>query len=475
MKSSSPRPSHQRTSRSQPGRSRSASSQSARTRQASRERAAAKGETVEEEVEISAIGSRGDGLALAADGTHLFVPYSTAGDRWRVAIRQDAQALARGEGLRGEPVELLAAGPDRAEPACRHFGRCGGCTLQHLTAEAYEGWKVNQVRSALNRVGLDEVPVERLVTCQPGSRRRARLAALKRGGKVWLGFNERMSHRLVDVEDCPVLTPRLMALVAPLRQMLVGLLPDGGDCDVMLADLAGGIDMLLIGPKRLGAGERDQLIGFAMTEVARISWRASDSSGIEPVASRRPVMVEFDGLAVQPPPGTFLQASAEGEAALVSAVLAAINERVAAGKPVRRIADLFAGLGTFSVPLSRIAAVHAVDGESPPLSALNKAAGALRLVTEPRDLFETPLTVKELSRFDAVVFDPPRAGATAQAAMLAQSRVPLVIGVSCNPSSFVRDARVLVDGGYRLVSVTPVDQFLWSTHIELVGVFQRQG
>lgn len=424
-------------------------------------------------MDITSIGSRGDGLAVGSDGTRLFVPFTTAGDRWRVAVRPNAQAAGKGEGLRAEPVELLTAGPDRAEPACQHFGRCGGCTLQHLTDDAYAGWKVGQLRAALVRVGLGDVPVEGLVACRPGTRRRARLAALKRGGKVWLGFNERMSHRLVDVEDCPVLTPRLLALVAPLRQMLAGLLSDGGDCDVMLSDLDGGIDMLMIGPRRLGSAERDLMVGFAPEAVARISWRADDHAGIEPVASRRPAVVRFGDITLHPPPGVFLQASVEGENALVAAVMAVVKELVDTGRPPRRIADLFAGLGTFSVPLSRIAAVHAVEGESQPLAALNKAAGSLRLVTEARDLFEKPLTTRELSRFDVVVFDPPRAGAAAQAAMLALSKVPVVIAVSCNPASFVRDARVLVDGGYQLVKVTPVDQFLWSTHIELVGVFRR--
>nr|WP_114861511.1 methyltransferase [Azospirillum brasilense] len=416
------------------------------------------------EVTVTEVGARGDGIA-SFDDAKLFVPLTVPGDRVRVAVKEPANT--KGDGLRADLLEILEAGPGRAAPPCSHFGTCGGCTLQHMEDAAYAAWKVGLVQGALARVGLGDVPMEPLSRTPAAARRRARFAALKRGRRVWLGFNERMSHRLTDLAECPVLRSGLFALVEPLRGLLLSVLPDGGACDVIATDLEGGIDLVLVGPRSLDRAARERLVAFGEAEgVARISWQADERGTPEPIAHRRPLAVSFAGLPVTPPPGAFLQASAEGEAALVAAVLANIGEP-------KRVADLFAGLGTFAVPLAQRAAVHAVEGDAPALAALNKAAGALRLTTERRDLFENPLTAKELARFDAVVFDPPRAGAAAQAQALAGSKVPRVVAVSCNPATFARDARTLVDGGYVLSRVYPVDQFLWSAHVEVVGVFSR--
>ncbi len=415
------------------------------------------------DVTIAEVGARGDGVAQA-EGLRIFVPLTVPGDRARVRI---ADPAGKGDGVRAELLELLAPGPGRGEPACRHFGRCGGCTLQHMGDDAYAAWNVALVQGMLARVGLGDTPLEALSRTPPGARRRARFAALKRGKRVWFGFNERQSHRLSDLEECPVLTPRLLALVEPLRTLLTDLLPDGGDCDIVTTDLEGGIDLLLVGPRSLDLAARERLVAFEPEAVARIAWQADDRGTPEPVANRRPAAIRFADVPILPPPGAFLQASAEGEAALVDAVRRAVGE-------ASRLADLFAGLGTFSIPLSQQAAVHAVEGDAAAVAVLGKAVQGRRLTVERRDLFERPLTAKELGRFDAVVFDPPRAGAAAQAAALAASKVPLAVGVSCNPSTFARDARTLVDGGYRLVRVHPVDQFLWSAHVELVGVFERR-
>ncbi|WP_448203695.1 class I SAM-dependent RNA methyltransferase [Azospirillum sp. sgz302134] len=415
------------------------------------------------ELTVSEVGARGDGIA-SLDGAKVFVPLTVPGDRVRVRLKEAANA-AKGDGLRADLLEILEPGPGRGTAPCGHFGTCGGCTLQHMTDEGYAAWKVGLVRGALARVGL-EAPMEPLSRTPPAARRRARFAALKRGKRVWFGFNERLSHRLVDLAECPVLVPRLTALVEPLRGLLLAILPEGGDCDVIATDLEGGIDLVLVGPRSLDRAARERLVAFDEGSVARISWQPDDRGAPEPIAHRRPVAVRFAGVPVTPPPGAFLQASAEGEAALVAAVTDNIGE-------ARRVADLFAGLGTFSVPLAQRAAVHAVESDAAALAALNKASGALRLTTERRDLFENPLTAKELARFDAVVFDPPRAGASAQAQALAASKVPLVVAVSCNPATFARDARILADGGYALKRVYPVDQFLWSAHVEVVGVFGR--
>ena len=424
-----------------------------------RSRSQAPARTVE--LTVAEIGARGDGIA-PFEGARVFVPLTVPGDRVRVRLGE-----SKGDGVRGELLELLAPGPGRGAAACGHFGTCGGCTLQHMDDTAYASWKVDLVRTALARVRLDAVPFAPLARTATGGRRRARLAALRRGKRVWLGFNERLSHRLVDLAACPVLVPRLEALAEPLRAVLAAVLPDGGSCDAVVADLEGGIDLLLVGPPSLDRAARERLVAFAEAAgVARLSWQASDRGEPEPVAHRSPVVVRFAGVPVVPPPGAFLQASAAGEAALVSAVLENVGE---AG----RVADLFAGLGTFSIPLAQRAAVHAVEGEGPAMAALGRAVHGLRLTTETRDLFDKPLTPKELARFDAVVFDPPCAGAAEQAKALAQSKVPVVVAVSCNPASFARDARTLVDGGYAFKRVYPVDQFLWSAHVELVGVFGR--
>jgi 23S rRNA (uracil1939-C5)-methyltransferase len=418
------------------------------------------------DVAIAEIGGRGDGIAMA-EGARLFVPLTVPGDRARVRVAESLEAgTGKGEGVRAELLEILEPGAGRGDPVCRHFGRCGGCTLQHLSEAAYRAWNVALVQGCLARVGLADTSLESLACTPPGARRRARFAALKRGKRVWFGFNERQSHRLADLEECPILTPRLLAMIEPLRALLGRLLPDGGDCDVVTTDLEGGIDLLLVGPRRLDRAAREALVGFEPESVARIAWQADNRSGAEPVANRRPAVVRFAGVPIVPPPGAFLQASAQGEAALVAAVRDAVGS---AG----RVADLFAGLGTFSIPLSQQAAVHAVEGDAGAVAALSKAVQGLRLTVERRDLFEQPLTAKELGRFDAVVFDPPRAGAAAQAEALAVSKVRRVVGVSCNPATFARDARTLVDGGYRLLKVYPVDQFLWSAHVELVGVFER--
>lgn len=413
---------------------------------------------------ITAIGARGDGLA-EVDGRRVFVPFTVPGDRVRVRLCSDKVS---NEAERAEIIDVLEPGPTRATAVCPHFGTCGGCTIQHLADDAYVAWKRGLIQAALARVGLEQVPLMPLARTPPATRRRARFAVLKRGRRIWLGFNERLSHRLVDVTACPVLLPQLVAVLEPLRTVLAAVLSDGGRADAVVTRLDDGIDLLLIGPSRLDRTARERLARFAeMAGIARLSWQADDHGHPEPLAHRLPVSIRFGSATVIPPPGAFLQASAAGESALRAVVEDAVGGAI-------RIADLFAGVGTFSIPLAKgKASVNAVEGNPAAIEALARSVGGLRLTTAKRDLFKDPLTVKELDRFDAVVFDPPRAGAAAQVAMLAASKVPMVVGVSCNPVTFARDARTLVDGGYTLTRIVPVDQFLWSAHIELAGVFVR--
>ncbi|HYD32392.1 MAG TPA: class I SAM-dependent RNA methyltransferase, partial [Azospirillaceae bacterium] len=297
-------------------------------------------------------------------------------------------------------------------------------------------------------------------------------AARRIGRKgVMLGFNERQSNKIVGLEECAVLDSAIVAVIEPLRAALAGLdLPEGETVDIAVARLGTGLDMLLTGPASLTREARERLGAFAEgIDLARLSWRPKASADSEPVAHRRAVLARFGDADVPVPPAAFLQASRAGEEALVAAAVKAVGEAAS-------VADLFAGCGTFTFPLAARAAVHAVEGDAAALSALTQAAHAQpgrRITTERRDLARDPLTAKELSRYQAVVFDPPRVGAGAQADALAQSSVPVAVGVSCNPATFARDARRLVDGGFRLERVVPVDQFLWSPHVELVGVFRR--
>lgn len=413
---------------------------------------------------IDRIGGRGDGIA-EFQGRPVYVPFTAPGDEIRARLEG-----RRGDGQAATLTEILAPGPDRQAPACRHFGQCGGCALQHLKPEAYRAWVRERVRLALAHQGLGDVPVAQPLSTEPGGRRRAALAVRRTARGVVLGFHARRSHRIVDLAECPVLSPDLAGLIPPLRDLLARVLKPGEGAAMALAALDGGRDVTITADREPGLAVREALAAFAQArDLARLSWQSGEQPA-EPVAQRRPCTLRLGDVPVAVPPGAFLQASLAGERALVGLVAAAVDGAA-------RIADLFAGIGTFSFPMAERCPVHAVEVDDEAIAALRAAANgaglAGRVTAEARNLFRDPLTPDELARFDAVVFDPPRAGAAAQAEQLAASRVPVVVGVSCNPVSFARDAACLVGGGYRLEAVTPVDQFLWSEHVELVGVFRR--
>lgn len=348
---------------------------------------------------------------------------------------------------------------------CRHFGRCGGCAHQDMPDDAYRALKRSTVVEALAQHGLYDCDVAELVAVGPGTRRRAVFKAAKVGGAVALGFHATASHDIVDMHECRVLTPALFALTSGLRQMLAALLRDGEKTDVAVCETANGADVTLALKRRPDA---------AMTaEAARWAARltlARLSCNDDVLAELAPPQVAIGAARVRLPRDGFLQPSAEGEAILQARVCEAL-----AG--AKAVADLFAGCGTFALPLAEAARVHAVDADGAALAALAAAARtAARLkpvTTQTRNLFKLPLGEAELRPFDAVVLDPPRAGALAQARLLAGCGVRRIAYVSCNPASFARDARVLVAGGYALATVVPVDQFLWSSHIELVATFAR--
>jgi len=420
----------------------------------------------EAEVEIIELGARGDGIARAPDGSPLYVPFALPGDRVRVRL-----GAARGNGAEARLLAVVAPGPGRIEPACLHFGTCGGCALQHLDADRYRDWKRDLIVTALARRGLEADEVLPVVTTPPESRRRAILTAVRRSDDLLLGFNARATNTVIDLAECPVLEPAIVALLPALRSVLAEVLPKGGRAVAAATATDGGLDLVLVGPIRDGVRARERLAAFAHdNDLARIAVRLPDQRQAEPVAERRPVRAVWGGVAVELPPGAFLQASAAGEAALTGFVTDAV-----AG--ARTVADLYAGCGTFTLPLATAgAAVHAVDGDEAAMTALQRAAAAAalnRVTVEQRDLARRPLFAEALGRFQAVLFDPPRAGAREQAAALAASPVERVVAISCNPGTFARDARILADGGYRLARLLPVDQFLWSPQMELAALFLR--
>jgi 23S rRNA (uracil1939-C5)-methyltransferase len=423
------------------------------------------------EIGIDAIGARGDGVATL-DGRRLFIPFAAPGDRLRVRIESEDK-----DGLRGAIVDRLAAGAGRRAPLCRHFGECGGCVAQHLDDPAYADWKSAVLRDALIRRGI-ETAIAALHRIPPGTRRRARLKARRRPDGVALGFFAPLSHRVVDLDECPVLVPPLAAILPALRDALAGLLTMGATADVAVTASETGVDLVLDLPQRADSALLARAAQLAeAADLARVSVRRSGAgrqpAGLpEPAAQRRRVQVRFGGVPVDLPPDAFLQPTEDGERFLASAVLEVLGES-------RRVADLYCGCGAFALPLLETGRqVRAADSAADHVAALDAAArragfGA-QLRAEARDLDRRPLLGDDLAGLDAVVLDPPRPGAPQQAKALAVSAVPTVVYVSCNPASFARDARVLIDGGYSLESVRPLDQFVFSPHLELVGVFRRQ-
>jgi 23S rRNA (uracil1939-C5)-methyltransferase len=409
-------------------------------------------------VTIDHVGGLGDGVAEGPDG-RLHVPFTAPGDRVRVLPGAKGKA---------QLLEVIEPGPARATPPCRHFGRCGGCALQHLTGDFIADWKRQRVVEALSRVGLDDTHVARTIAVPPGTRRRATLAATRVGKRVLLGFAERASHRLVDLTECAVLRRELAALIGLLRAQLPTLLNAGETADFALTATETGIDCVMIRERPLTLADREALAAFAeAADLARVAWRAGTMKPAEPVAARRSPTIRIADRMVPLSAGTFLQPSSEGQDALTLHVLGALKDATGG------IADLFCGLGTFALPASKIAPVTAYDSDVTGIAALNAAVRGLRVKAMARDLFREPVTARELVDFSAVILDPPRAGAEAQARMLADSGVETIVYVSCNPVSFARDGAILAAGDYELEQVTPVDQFQWSPHTELVGIFRR--
>lgn len=363
-----------------------------------------------------------------------------------------------------------------ATPACRHFGTCGGCALQHLASDDYRAGKRALVTEALARHGLDTGCVVDLVSVPPASRRIARFGARATAQGVVLGFTERAGRNLIDVEECPVLLPQMVGALPKLRALAAIVLKRGAFADIPVTRTDLGLDVVLRTEAEPDRDARTRL-AEAAAGFARVSWQQAgrDRRHVggppEPIAVFKPARVTFSGVPVDLPPAAFLQPTCEGEEVLVREVLAALGGR-------KRVADLYAGLGPFTLALAKAGThVRAVEMDPAMTQALDAAARRSGLgpmvEAETRDLVRRPLQRAECDRLDGVVIDPPRPGAATQARELAASTIPVIVYASCNPQSFAPDARVLVDGGYRLERVLPLDQFLWSPHVELAAVFRR--
>jgi 23S rRNA (uracil1939-C5)-methyltransferase len=395
------------------------------------------------EVTIESLGQHGDGIAEIA-GERVFVPFTLPGERVEIAR----------DGERGTLLRILAPSAERAAPISPYFGACGGCALQHLGREAYAGFKRGLVVSALQHAGI-ATEVEPLVDATGLGRRRATLHVRKAAA----GYMRAKSHEVLDIDACPILVPVLQRNAPRIARALQTL---AGDSDIAFTATDTGLDLSVKSERKLRPA---QLAGFAQAhKLARLTFNG------DTVFMARPPLVKMGKAAVEIPPASFLQATEAAEATLARLVLEGVGL-------AKSVADLFSGVGPFTLRLAATSRVYAADSDKPAIAALQKAVnhtqGLKPVDSKARDLFRDPLAPIELNPFDAVVFDPPRAGAEAQSRELARSKVKTVVAVSCEPKTFARDAAILIAGGYRLERVVPVDQFAYSTHVEVVGMFRR--
>ncbi|HPI47867.1 MAG TPA: class I SAM-dependent RNA methyltransferase [Hyphomonadaceae bacterium] len=403
---------------------------------------------------IDRLGAQGDGVATH-DGKQVFAPLTLAGEIVTAEIDRD----------RARVIEITTPSADRVAPRCPHYGECGGCSLQHLADARYLEFKREQVVTALSFLQID-TPVDPVIAIAPRSRRRAVFAAHRVGKAIAIGFHSRRSHRIVPITDCAVVTPSVLALLPKLERIAAICAPPKDALTVSVTETITGFDVALNGvAKAFRADGRIRAIQTAgEIGLARLSINGD-------VAMERAAPTLRAGAAhLTPPPGGFLQACEASEAAMLALVKEAIGDS-------RKVVDLFAGSGTFSLPLASTATIHAVEGDEAALASLDRAArkaqGLKPVTVEKRDLFRRPLTRADLKRFDAAIIDPPRAGAEDQTRELAASTVKRVAMVSCNAQTFARDLQIMASAGWRATRITPIDQFLWSPHIEVVAQLRR--
>lgn len=407
-----------------------------------------------DEIEIVRLGGEGDGVGEGSAGA-VYVPRALPGER--VVLGADGAWTVQGD----------ASSQRRSEALCPHFPACGGCTLQHMDETLYRAWKSQLLTSALARQGLNVV-VEPMLSVPLHSRRRATLSGRHTPSGFVFGFHAIRSHEIVPITQCAVLAPAIVGALEGLRQIAARAAPrPDGEARLSVLATRDGLDVTV----SAGRGPPDRLM---VTDLARIVAPVPVvrlTVNGETAVQRATPTIPLAGVDVVPPPAAFLQAVAEAETAMSRIILEALSKRT------KHVADLFAGLGTFSFALAARAQVHAYDSDRTSIEALTRAArgaaGLKPITTTVRDLFRDPLSPNELARFDAVVFDPPRAGAKGQAETLARSKVRRVVAVSCNPATLARDVALLVEGGYVIERVVPIDQFLYTPHLESVVVLGR--
>lgn len=426
---------------------------------------------------IDRLAAQGDGVA-SSPGGNVFLPFVLPGERVRAQISEG----------RASVVEILEFSPDRIAPICRHFTRCGGCATQHMAAATERAWKTDLVATALSQqrvfdsasvaeASADDAAdvkaktrvassIQPIIASSPGTRRRAVFAARRTKSGAILGFHEQRSHDIVDLAECPILSPQIASRLNALHALITPLLSRSGEARMTVTLADNGVDVVLEDTKpELTFDDRATIADLARAaRIIRLTVKG------EIIFATGEPQLKFGRVNVTPAPGVFLQAVPEVEARMTDIILAAVGKS-------KRVADLFSGLGTFSFPLAERAEVLAVDGDKASIACLTQAvkrAQGIKPVTgKVRDLFQEPLSAKELETFDAVVFDPPRAGADAQSRMIAKSKVPIVVAVSCAPSTLARDLKTLMAGGYVLQSITPIDQFLFSPHVEAIAILKR--
>lgn len=418
-------------------------------------------------VTIDRLGAQGDGIGEYG-GLPIYVPGALPTE----VVTASVVEKKRG-GLYTKLVSVDEPSPRRKQPPCKHFGTCGGCQLQHLDDAFYKQWITDRASLALGQHGFENVPVLEPHFAPPGGRRRVSFKVHKGGSGVVLGFNAKNSHQIVNISECPVTNTAILQVVPDLKAVLDKIMPARMIATVHCTLASNGLDILIDTSLSLELAAREWLAEFADShDIAGLHWQ--HDGFMDPVSIRREPVMHFAGVNVPLPPASFIQASTECEHAMVRHVVDAC-----AG--YGRVADLFCGLGTFSFPLAldhQVLAVEAALGSLKSLEAGRNFSSAQgiqlkQIIAKHRDLFRRPLTAVELAGFDVVVIDPPRAGAQEQMAELALSTVKKIVSVSCNPNTFARDARILVDGGYSLDNILPVDQFLWSNHLEVVGMFTK--
>jgi 23S rRNA (uracil1939-C5)-methyltransferase len=396
-------------------------------------------------LDILEVGARGDGIA-DAEGRRYFVPFTLPGETVEAEPRE-----RRGEGIAADLMEVRAPSRHRVPPPCRHFGVCGGCSLQHWRLDAYAGWKIGLISRALERQQVSAPTFEPAVPGLPHERRRADFIVR---GRV-AGFHERASERALDVAECHVLSPRIVSLLPALR----GLLPGSVAVDAIVNETDSGLDLLLRPHKRLSLPMEinQKLVALAHgSNLARVSWGGRTNP--DPIAMPRVPRLTYGNVSVDPPPGVFLQATRRAEQAMRASVATWLDGS-------KRVADLFAGVGALTLGQGWRTTLYESDQAA--VTALARLGGVRR------DLFKNPLLAAEFKAFDGAVLDPPRAGASAQCTELARSSLGRIVYASCDPGSFARDTRILLDGGYRLEKLMPIDQFLWSGHVELIALFTK--